>query len=189
MRRLFLQEILAEVGLSENLKQSGLLRLEGEFTAVDWTAFYSNAKTVRLVIFHASHTLTMSIGKAVKEAAEAGTEFEVILPDFGNKSLLGKLASMEGNASSNSMKMKIQQAADGFKTLRNGSNSVQLYVSPHVHPFAMYLSDKQAIIVLNPEPTFSNPVVLVCDQAGGLYQYANAHYAVIKRDSVLLDVA
>lgn len=186
VRRTFLQEILAEVGLSANIKESGLQRVEHEFSHVDWKSFYANAKLVQLIIFHASHTLTMNVGRFVHDAAKNGTKFDVILPDVTNDALIAKLAKMDGNRDSTVIRGKVQDAIDGFRGLPSAGSRVSIRCSCHLHPFALYLSDKTAILALNPEPTFTEPVILVCDRGGALYRYAQTHFEAIKSDSIAM---
>jgi hypothetical protein len=168
VKRAFLKEILAEVNISENLSNAGIEQVVTSFSEIDWKSFYENARYITFVLFHSTHTMSVN-RNYILAANKEGVPITLYLPNPKNTNLMKQLSILDGEENEQLIILKVEESIKQFSS----STGAKIILLNEMHQFCMYQTDKVAIIALNKEVSFKNPILIVSKKGGHVYKYCS----------------
>jgi len=175
-RRAFLDELLAKLRLSDEVRVAGLVGLSASFNAdVDWDGLFQGAEKVDFFFAYARTWRNSHYERLQALAADREARVRVVLPDPEDELTVAELAR-RFKYTPDHLRSQIREAEEFFRGLRPDSSkkgaTISLWYLRGAPHFSFYRFDRKVILALYSHrrglqrvPTF------VLEQGGSLYEF------------------
>lgn len=177
-KKVFLKEIMAEVRLSENVRQAGILQAGMDYLKdIEWEEMLPKTKELDLLICY-GHSWRHANTKALHELAKHSCQVRIVLPNPDDPLLMSHLASQFQRGDADELKKEIIYARKAFDDIF-GSSKVNYhvwYLREHPH-FSYYRMDDVAVISVDGHQCpHENPPFVEVASHGPLYKFFAADF-------------
>ncbi len=180
-KRAFLDEILAKVQISKEIKFAGVVKITDSFHRdIDWKSYFHTVNKLDIFFAYGRTWQNTHIQELKEVAARKGARIRVVLPDPEDEQTVCELARRFSSTPEN-LKTLIKEAETNFRNLRAsaGTNGAQINIwfLPAAPLFTFYRFDNIAIFALYSHRRERAPVsTFVCEMGGTLYDYIRKEF-------------
>lgn len=178
----FAQEILNLAHISNNITESGITYIYGDFLTINWNEILELTNKLIIAVSYAN---TWREANRIKLAQIASSKdaLTVYLPDYGNNDVLTEL-SRRFNITVDDVYKKIKESSMAFREL---GATVFLYSGSFQTSF--YLADNEAIMaVFKHKKQKSTVPAIRINKSGGLYSFIESELEAIKNNSKMEEI-
>ena len=179
-KRAFLDELMAETGLAEEIRTLGLVGFSVEpLKGPDYSKLISQTSTLDIFVCYGSTWRISNEADLMTLGKTEGTKVRVFLPNPENTALMAQLAQrFDAEGGEAAIRDKVNEAKREFSRIFTGKGkkadfSVWLHDETPVHSF--YRFDHVAVVSLYKHSQGRGPVpTFVAERGGSLYDYIEA---------------
>ncbi|MFO1077966.1 MAG: hypothetical protein U1E73_09625 [Planctomycetota bacterium] len=179
-RRVFLNEMLAIAGVSQDLRAAGILRVANSPNQIEWGSLINGATSID-VFFTYGRSWRGHYDQQLKGLpSRPATVLRAILPDPEDKLLMKSLGARFCKEPAVLVK-DIHEAAEFFSGLAEsaGGDRVQIWYTKAAPVVSIYRFDGVAVVALYPHKAKVDLPHFICGRGGSLFAYAMDQLTVL----------
>jgi len=185
-RRAFLDEVLAKVQLSDDIRSAGLQKIVPSFhTGINWQSYFPKVKELDILFAYGRTWRATHLEELQRLARKKGARIRVVLPDPDDPLTVGELARRFEYTTSELAKY-VRDAVETFKELRTLAGrdgaEIDLWFFQGTQQFSYYRFDTIAIVALYTHRRARDPVpAIICEEGGSLFEFVRQDFDALVR--------
>lgn len=187
-KRALVDEVLAKVQLSQDIKSSGITRTTSNFRSGDlnWDTYFQNVSEIDIFLSYGRTWRSTHLEKLRQMARNKKVRMRVVLPNPDNDETVRELARRFTYEPDELVRL-IKEAEGFFRNLRqSGGGKIEVWFTVTPPLFSFYIFDRIAVVALfSHRPERTAVPAFVCEQGGYLYGYLREEFDAMVREGGL----
>ncbi len=126
LERTFLDEVLLNLNINNNLKEAGITKIETNFRKIDWDSYFERVKDIDL-FFAWSRTWRNTNRENLDNLSNKDVNIRLILPDPDDNDTMNTLSN-RWKMEANEVKTNIRETSDDFKSIFESNKRAHLRI-------------------------------------------------------------
>jgi hypothetical protein len=178
-KRAFRDELLSVIGVSQQLRASGIVAVSDAFQSsdsIDWGEQFKNTNSLDIMFAYGRTWRNSHDAKIKALASKPNVRIRLILPDYEDTNTVRELAC-RFDCTESDIVGRIKETVDYFCNLAGGA-IVQIWLFPGNFVFTMYRFDHHTIFAFYTHLRHKEPVpTLTLQEGGSLYDFAEKEWS------------